>query len=49
LARAGSCAGINSSIAIEETVAEVTPANITGFVSDADLVLTGPTTSRRAT
>jgi molybdopterin-synthase adenylyltransferase len=32
---------INSSIAIEETVAEVTPANIAGFVSDVDLVLDG--------
>ena len=32
---------INSSIAIEEIVAEVTPANITGFVSDVDLVMDG--------
>jgi molybdopterin-synthase adenylyltransferase len=32
---------INSSIAIEEIVAEVTPANIAGFVSDVDLVLDG--------
>jgi molybdopterin-synthase adenylyltransferase len=32
---------INSSIAIEDVVADVTPANIAGFVSDADLVLDG--------
>jgi molybdopterin/thiamine biosynthesis adenylyltransferase len=32
---------INSSITIEDVVAEVTPANIAGFVSDADLVMDG--------
>jgi molybdopterin/thiamine biosynthesis adenylyltransferase len=32
---------INSSITIEDIVAEVTPANIADFVSDADLVLDG--------
>jgi len=32
---------INSSITIEDIVAEVTPANIADFVSDADLVMDG--------
>jgi adenylyltransferase/sulfurtransferase len=32
---------INSSITIEEIVTDVTPANIAGFVSDADLVMDG--------
>jgi molybdopterin/thiamine biosynthesis adenylyltransferase len=32
---------INSTIAIEELVTEVTPANIAGFISDADLVMDG--------
>jgi molybdopterin/thiamine biosynthesis adenylyltransferase len=32
---------INSDITIEEIVADVTPANIAGFVADADLVLDG--------
>jgi molybdopterin/thiamine biosynthesis adenylyltransferase len=33
--------GINSDITIEEVVADVTPANIASFVTDADLVLDG--------
>ncbi len=32
---------INSAIAIEETVADVNPGNIAGFVADADVVLDG--------
>lgn len=32
---------INSSILIEEIVADVTPANVLGFVADADVVLDG--------
>jgi len=32
---------INSSIEIEDVVADVTPANIAGFVADADVVLDG--------